>query len=358
MANYFIGGVGRVQAFINGENGLEHYFDAKSLTDSAINISISAEEIRGGEGAKLYAKYYHTSTFNLNMTDAMFDFKYLAAQVGSDIKIGNAKHFYSEKLTATDGKVTLNKTPVKILDTLKACAEANDKLIAWVKNCDGGYDTYEVKADNTIEIPNGGSGEFCVTYPINKEGRQVVVNAMYYPKEFVVFMTAKLFSGDACNPSKGSYIGEITVEIPRFQLDGNIDLGLNMSSPATFALNGSAYANDCGCGDEDGAWYAKITEVMLEEGDAYNGYNSIVVLNNDNMRVGDKIILYATKAEGGKMPKRYLGDFTATYMDSETSKNAIDGYGVIVKGATGVVTVTATSNGALKNKTTTFTIQV
>lgn len=352
MANYYIGGVGRVRAFINGANGLEHYFDAKTLTDSAINISTSAEEIRGGEGAQLWGKFFHTSVFNLSMTDALFDLKYLAAQVGSDIEEGNGKSFYTETLKIANGKVTLTKDAVAVSDDGGWCKEGAT-TIAWYKGCgETEYKTVKVENDNTINFGDlFNDQEVCVSYPINKAGRQIIVKAMYYPKEFVIYLTAKLFAGDACAPSTGSYVGEITVEIPRFQLDGNVDLGLNMSSPATFALNGSAYASGCGCEDEP--YYAKVTEVMVDEADKYKGYNGIAILNSEELHVGDKVVVYATGAS--KFPKEYDGEFTATYGEGKT--NAIDENHVIIAGATGTVTVTITGEDALKGKTTTFEIQ-
>ena len=357
MANYFIGGVGRVQAFINGKDGLEHYFDAKTLTDSAISISVSAEEIRGGEGAQLLGKYFHTSVFNLNMTDALFDLKYLAAQVGSEIdEFGKSKHFKTETLEiGRNGEVTLSEKAVPVADDGGWCKEGAT-IIAWYKGCnDSEYKTVPVSQENKITVPGTEGDKICVTYPIDKDGRQIVVKAMYYPKEFVIYMTAKLFAGDACAPSKGSYIGEIVVEIPRFQLDGAVDLGLNMSSPATMALNGSAYATGCGCEEGEGSYYAKITEVMIDGGDIYKNYTGIVVLESENLQVGDKVYVYAVA--NGKTPKLYTGSFTATYEDGG-SKNALDAAGKIVAGAVSKeVTVTITGEGALKNKTATFTVQ-
>ena len=355
MANYFIGGVGRVQAFINGANGLEHYFDAKTLTDSAISISVSAEEIRGGEGAQLLGKYFHTSVFNLNMTDALFDLKYLAAQVGSEIdEAGHSKHFKTEIGEINGGKVTLKETAYPIADDGGWCKEGAT-IIAWYKGCDDNeYITAKVE-ENRISVPGADGDKVCVTYPIDATGRQITVKAMYYPKEFVIYMTAKLFAGDACAPSKGSYVGEIVVEIPRFQLDGAVDLGLNMSSPATMQLNGSAYATGCGCEEGEESYYAKITEVMIDGGDLYKNYTGIVVLDSENLHVGDKVYIYAVA--NGKTPKLYTGSFTATYEDSG-SQNALDAAGNIVAGAVNKkVTVTITGEGVLKGKTATFTVQ-
>lgn len=351
MANYYIGGVGRVQAFINTENGLEHYFDAKTLTDSAISISTSAEEIRGGEGAQLLGKFFHTSVFNLNMTDALFDLKYLAAQVGSAINPGDTKHFETEKVTVKNKRAKLKHIPAKISEA-KWCSEDAD-IIAWYKGCDDDeYHTVKVDQEGTIEfeLEDFNDKEICVTYPINKQGEQIVVKAMYYPKEFIVYLTAKLFAGDACTPSTGSYVGEIVVEIPRFQLDGAVDLSLNMSSPATMQLNGSAYANGCGCDEEQ--WYAKITQVMVDEDARYKGYTGIVVLNSDDLHAGDRLFVYAIG--GSKTPKLYMGEFTATY-GSGTS--AIDGSDVIVEGAKSQEVTVKISNGVLKDQTATFTVQ-
>ena len=351
MANYYIGGVGRVQAFINTEKGLEHYFDARTLTDSAISISTSAEEIRGGEGAQLLGKFFHTSVFNLNMTDALFDLKYLAAQVGSTIETGDTKHFETETVTISGGKAKLSKQPVPISDGDTWCHEGAN-LIAWYKGCDDDeYKTVKVNEDNTIDFDTPFNGKkICVTYPINKEGQQITVKAMYYPKEFIIYLTAKLFAGDACTPSTGSYVGEIVVEIPRFQLDGAVDLSLNMSSPATMQLNGSAYANGCGCDEEQ--WYAKITQVMLDEDARYKGYNGIVVFNSEDLHAGDEVFVYAIGE--AKTPKRYTGAFTAVY-DSTTS--AIDGNNKIVEGAKSKAVTVTISDGILKGKTATFTVQ-
>lgn len=353
MANYFIGGVGRVQAFVNTEAGLQHYFDARTLTDSAISISTSAEEIRGGEGAQLLGKFFHTSVFNLNMTDALFDLKYLAAQVGAEIENGEAKHFVTKELTAAAGVVTIPDEVAEVIEASKWCADAASNKIAWVKNCDGGYDTYTVSTTNTITLADTQyAGTVCVTYPIDKAGRQIVVNAMYYPKEFIVHLTAKLFAGDACKPSTGSAIGEIVIEIPRFQLDGAVDLSLNMSSPATMALNGSAYANTCGCDDKP--WYAKITEVMLDEDSKYKGYDDIAVYDATSLNPGDEIVIYAIASDHKKLPKKYDGAFTAV-KKGDTESILVEGTNVIKAAFTGEATVTVTT-GALTGKTQDVTV--
>lgn len=332
MANYYIGGVGYVSAFTRDKDGNPvHYFDARTLTDSSINISVSSEEIRGGEGAQLLGRFFHTSVFNLSMTDALFDLKYLAAQVGADIIDAAGSKMEHETIATPD--TVLEGTPV-------APVEGNEIKLAWVKFDDGTCETFEVDGANKLKDPNGfltGQTDICVNYFEDAENcRQIIVNANYQPGEFAIYLRAKLFSGDACKPSKGQAIGEIVVEIPRFQLDGAIDLAMAMASPATFALNGSALASGCDC---DGKmWYAKITEVMYSSSD-YAGYTNIMILNADELKVGDNFAVYATGNK--KRPKLVAAtDYTVN------PDNAVAD-GKVASGATGKITVTVKNTVAV-----------
>ena len=284
MANYILGGVMNAEAFIERDGKLEHYFSAKTLTDSTVNISVTSEEIRGGEGAQLLGRFFHTSNFGV-------------------IK----------------------------------------NIIAWIRDCDGNYSTvYPNGKEFTTELADG---DYCVKYPMSKEGcRQVVVNAMYQPKEFKLILTGQLFAGSTCSIANSSKVGKLVIEIPRFQLDGSVDLGLNMSSAATIALNGFALSYGCGCNSEP--QYAKMTEIL--EADQYAGYTAITVLNKDDLHVGDRVYVYATGAK--KMPRRFLGAVDVKY----NTTDALDANGLIVEGAQGqTLTVTVTEEGALKGKTVT-----
>ena len=60
-------GVANVSAF-DAHNKLA--FTANTLTESSLTIGLSAEDVRGGTGAGLLGRYFHTSTFELTLTDA------------------------------------------------------------------------------------------------------------------------------------------------------------------------------------------------------------------------------------------------------------------------------------------------
>ena len=359
MANYYIGGVGTVTAFKkNSDGSIQHYFDAKTLTDSSINISVSSEEIRGGEGSKLLGRFFHTSVFNLSMTDALFDLKYLASQVGSDVLEGQGgieiKH--DAKVTVpSNGEITLAGEPAALFDSIYT---TNNGKVAWVKFIDNGFELPVVPEGNKITIDTMYAGQkVCVSYPVKvADARQITVKAMYTPMEFSIILEAKLFLGDACKPSDGKAIGKIVIEIPRFQLDGSVDLAMAMTSPATFALNGSALASGCGCGEEE--WYARISEIKTEDGaNKFNGYTGIKVLDDGELNVGDTLVVYAVGAK--LMPKRmYINEYTAVITgsisdDKPNGESAIDGLGHIVSAAaTKTIIVTSTVTGFTATVTT------
>ena len=79
MANYILGDVMVAEAFVTENGQLKPYFTANTLTDSTMNISVTAEEIRGGSGNKLLGKIFHDTNFGVNLTDAMWSFEYMAA---------------------------------------------------------------------------------------------------------------------------------------------------------------------------------------------------------------------------------------------------------------------------------------
>lgn len=332
MSKFYIGGVANVDAFTNNSGKPEHLFSAKTLTDSSINISVSNEEIRGGEGAQLLGKFFHTTVFNLSLTDALFDLNYIGKQVGDDPEMGAAVKMKtvtlsSEDISGTTATFTLSNG--EVISPMSFGNMYSNDLICW--DADGNTYYVDGTAPNYTITVAAGTTELCLTVPVSAEGNQIVVNAMYYPGVFSLIMRAKLFAGDACKASDGKPVGELVIEIPKFQLDGTVDLAMAMTSPATYALNGSALANGCGC--EANAWYAKITEVLLNQ-DPFDGYTGIVV-DMDSVTVGDTLSVYAFAPN--KVPK-------ALSVDQYT----VAGNGAIA--ANGVITtagdVVITANGS------------
>lgn len=256
MATTFLAGVANAEIFKNNDL----FATAKTLIDSSITIGVSAEDIRAGQGAKLYGKYFHTSTFDLKLSDAMFRLEYIAANVGSEITLGGDV-FAEEAHTAGEGgKITLTREVVPM-------SEGADKFIYWKKPEDAYYTTLnlgkEAIANNEITIAGVTAGqEICVKYLYtNDMARKLNVSANFTPDTVSVYLTANLYSGDATNPSTGTKVGTVTIKVPRFLLSGSQELSMSMTGASNTAFEGSALAAK-GKGCENDGIYAEIIEVI------------------------------------------------------------------------------------------------
>lgn len=279
MANYILGDVMKAEAFVRGEDGkLQHYFSANTMTDSTLNISVTAEEIRGGWGNQLLGKIFHDSNFAVNLTEAMWSLDYLAAQIGTEVAKDDGismetvmgKVAAAGALTLAEGAKLKGEIAPMFANATAFCGTGTDALVVWVKDCNdkvytytatkGSENTYTFAPVDETNVP--AVGNVCITYPLKHatDCDRIIVNAAYEPAEFSLFLYGKLFAGNGCAKSKSRKVGQFTIEIPRFQLDGTVDITMNPSSAATTSLNGSALAYGCTCGGDPE--YAKITVVL------------------------------------------------------------------------------------------------
>lgn len=339
----FLASVGNAQLLGKVGGEFTHIADVRTLTDSTLSFSNSMDEIRAGEGAQLYGRFSHDAGMTIQLTDAMFDLNYIALQVGAAIE-GNATAFFGETLAVTTGNVTLTKTPASI-----GTACGLDKVVVWfrAKGCDAN-DEWTAKplasATTTVPVPLALSGEseVCVRYFVEKpEARQVAIKANFIPAELVLILTTKLFAGDANAPETGKPVGEITVKIPRFQLDGQFDLSMAMSSPSSMSLNGTALAvPDGSC--EGAGIYAEIVEIETNT-DASMGLK-LIALDPDST-TATKYILYGLYNDGHV--SILLQDTAAT------EYTGVDGLKITV--ALASTTLTATVEGSATGSTLSLT---
>ena len=131
MANYFLGSVGRAEAFRTVGKKLELAFVSKTLTDSNVNISTSVDDIRAGQGAPVVARFAHDANVEITLTDVMFKNAYVESQLGTRfVKGGDA--FKTETLTASSGKLTLSGEPKELNNS---CFESGFKGV-WATQYD------------------------------------------------------------------------------------------------------------------------------------------------------------------------------------------------------------------------------
>ena len=73
MSNYILAGVGTIEAFTQSSTQPTRIFTSKTLQESGISISVTAEDIRGGLSNPLLGRYFHDSILEANITDALFN---------------------------------------------------------------------------------------------------------------------------------------------------------------------------------------------------------------------------------------------------------------------------------------------
>ena len=267
MSKYFLAGVANAEIF-DGENNL--FATAKALTDSSISIGVNSEEVRGGEGAALRGKYFHSSSFGLKMTSAMFEMEYIAANVGAKIVTGGDALVYKEVKSDGAGKITLPTTAVPLTgNTVYAYAS--------VKGVDK-FDTYVVSSDNSITV-SGSSADYCVKYFENNiSARAIKINTNFVPDTLYVVLTASLFAGDA-KAGSGTKVGSVVIKVPRFQLNGSQEISMTMTGASNTAFEGSALAvEEDGCDGK--AYYAEILEILFNAR-WYDNVRSIQIEDSD-----------------------------------------------------------------------------
>ena len=290
----YLAGVADCELF----QGDQLFASARTLIDSSITIGTSVEELRAGRGNALWGKYYHTSTFDLKLTDAMFNLEYLAANIGGEIELGGDV-FKDEQLEASeDGTITLSVPAVPV-------RAGSTTVYAYVRKADEGGAkrvAYKVTEDNTVIGLDAGA-IYCVRYMYNDgTSRKLTINSNFIPGTFSIIMTASLFSGDACNTSNsGTEVGQLTIKVPRFQLNGSQELSMSASGISNTSLEGSALASGCtGCNDNgvyaeiietifNSVWYDNFTGLQVEEAEAE-------VAKNAN--VNETMVVYAVPASG------------------------------------------------------------
>lgn len=262
----FIAGVATVDMLV-GNNIIA---TAQTLLDSSIDISSSSEDVRGGIGNKLLAKYYHTSVMDINLTDVQFKLEYIAFQTGSTITNGS-DIFGSEQVTIMNNKGTLQGTPVTY----------NGAKNVWVSL--PGEDAYQTVAVTGKEFDYAATDGtvVCVKYVRHdNNAKQIIVSSNFIPDEVTLVMKCNLYkAGRGDSISSSSKIGEVQILVPRFQFNGTQNLSLTSSGVANMPISGSALDNpsiDC----SEGGYYAIITE-LTNEGKWYDNIKAIAVEDSD-----------------------------------------------------------------------------
>ena len=336
MSKFVLASVGTVQFFDQSSGDL--IVTSKTLVDSGINFSVTAEDIRGGMANALLSRYLHDSAMSLTLTDALFDFSYMALNVGGTIQTG-ADVLTLEQVTTTEAnKITVKDTPQKF---------GQFGVIGWYAL--SGSDDWttitfdqDTKTANVSDLPQGTT--VCVKYTkTDASAEQFTVSSAFIPAQVYGVLTLPLFKSgtDTKQFSNSSKVGEVQVEIPNFMFDGNMELALTSAGTTTTPLSGNALATFTGlegCDSNDG-YYAKLKQVTYNK-DEFADVKAIVVADaNVELKATETQTLQVYAIYSGIKAPKLIDNSKLTFTSSNDTYASVDVKGVVTANAQGSATI-------------------
>ena len=307
MGKKYLASVAEVELFEKVDGALRLFASAHTLTDSAMSFSNSMEEVRGGQGGKLYGRFGHTSGITLQMTDIIVNMNYFKALIGAEIVNGGNISDLVDPVTVqfTDNTANLeagDATPVAIGNL---CGSG---IVAWAykSGCDGEGDIYPltVAGKTLTAVDNIPDGTYCVRYFAEKNaGTLAQINAMFKPMELYARVRIPEFAADASAANSDGIVGHLVFNFPRYQFDGSFDLSLSMTANATIALNGTVLAVPAdNCSGKE--YYGEIMEIPVETTQSTSDFRvglRGIIIDPEYLKTTDAPNVWGIYADGAKL---------------------------------------------------------
>ena len=323
-------------------NSCENY--AKTLTESTFDFSITAEDVRGGQGNGLLGRYFHDSNMQVTLVDAMFDLQYMALSLGVNLESGGLSVKEEELAVGVDGTVTVSETPVAF----------SGSMIGWYKKPSDTEWSIGTFTGSKMAVSGGSQNDtYCVKYfYINENARSITIKSQYVPSELHVVIMNDLYAGDVGSQSEATRYGRLITDIPRLQMDGNQTLNLAASSAATINLTGSALAVLSGDTCEEDPYYGTMTEEIY----GAKWQDDVVALAVENSDIelaksaSETLIVRAVFGAGMASQRKDNSNFTFSVVESPASTatgTTVNASGVVKAGTqAGVAVVQVMLTGA------------
>lgn len=311
-----------------------------TLNDTTFDSSITAEEVRGGQGNLLYGQYFHDSGLTVSITDAMFNLQYVAANLGVNLEQGGLSIVEEEAVVgATANSVTLTQTPIAF----------EGAYIGWYKELSAtewSIGTIDA-AQKTMNIPGATTGtHYCVKYFYqNESAKSITIKAQFVPKVLHLVLINDLFSGSSSDVATStSKYGRLITDIPHFQLDGSQNLAWAAASAATVSLSGKALAYSSTDSCETDPVYGTMTQEIFGA-DWRDDVVALAVENSDiDLTTGSKETLIVRAIFGGAVAsqRKDNSNFTFAVEDGTSSVITVDDKGVVTAAGKGSAYVNVT----------------
>ena len=329
---HYLAGVGQALLF----KGNDLIGVAKTLTESTFDFSITAEDVRGGQGNGLLGLYFHDSNMQVTLVDAMFDLQYMALSLGVNLESGGLSVKEEELTVGADSTVTASETPVAF----------SGSMIGWYKKPSDTEWSIGTFTGSKMAVSGGSQNDaYCVKYfYINENARSITIKSQYVPAELHVVIMNDLYAGDVGSQSDATRYGRLITDIPRLQMDGNQTLSLASSSAATINLTGSALAVLSGDTCEEDPYYGTMTEEIY----GAKWQDDVVALAVENSDIelaksaSETLIVRAVFGAGMASQRKDNSNFTFSVVNTPASTATgtnVDTKGVVKAGTQAGVAV-------------------
>jgi len=307
MAKYFLGSVGEAEAYqvetnsFTGESTTTLVFTSKTITDSAVNISVNKEQIVDSYNGASAGVFYHSPNVNITLSDILWNPKFLEASLGSKFNQmcddGNIEYYTLEATANANGYVVLSpimngvkiKYPAPI--GLPSIGEGDVYVIIGKMEGDTEWGEYAYGSvdgaycigydfDHLIQRPGNLSGflrpgaTYCFKYPVkSNRSKAINITSRIIPEELMLVITTPIFvaEGNSLNPMDGAYAGEdgyistgkmvgkIIYEVPRWVLDGDLSFNFTASGTTSMQITGTVLES---IDNEEESVFMRLREVV------------------------------------------------------------------------------------------------
>lgn len=318
MAKLFAGSVGSAEVWYDGSGTPAIVAVCNTLTESTLNITTTQDEVRGGLYAPVQYTFTHDASGKVTLTDILWKPEYLEMQLGKKFESGaNSEYYYSKSgITPTDS--THLPLDAEVAGLTPSCG-TGAAVYAVAYSIDGkdSWSTGDAKDNHKVVVGTFDTkAKYCVRYcrTNSTEASKIAVSAHIIPGEYRLVIRAPLFAGDACSASQASLAGEVQYVVPRFKLDGQVNLTMAMSTNQTQSINGTMLAEDSGC-DMEGGKLCDIIKVIT--GDKWYNNGVGFALGEEKAITGDSADVYLVYKDGAtkKLGNAELSSLNATALN-------------------------------------------
>ena len=288
MAKYFMGSVGEARAeeivvdeFTKEILETRLAFTSKTLTDSAVNVSIQKEDIIDSYNGAPAGVFYHSPNINITLSDVLWQPEFLEYSLGqrfSDLlEEGSTEYCTVKLITNNVGVATLTsdyRAP-KAVDFPGMQTQNNAAYYLVIAKREQDSDWVEcsctASGSNFIfgatDNPNRGelapNTEYCFRYMTSSlKSRELLITTKILPAELRLTITTPLFVADGCSEQSLSmcqHAGYLVYEVPRWALNADLSLSATMSGTQGMQLVGTVLE---AIDNEEGSPMMKIKEFI------------------------------------------------------------------------------------------------